>query len=1215
MLTKTDNTVENLKNLWIEIFLDKTSKVSNVADGGVLNATAYGTAKIGQKAMKDIAIVEAQLFPDNGSGEFLDKSAALYGVSPRKGALGSSTYVRVYAEVGTVYDESFVFVNKNGIRFQVDVPLTVGPTGYGYVKVRSINAGYITNVPPNTITTISPKPVGHIECTNEYYAIGGRDSEDDETFRIRIKNNNNLKSNGTIEKLTQLLQNIDDRVLRVVNAGPDDDGMFNFYIVSQNGISFSDDELSVLLEKTRNEFNLTDIDIEGNSVGIRYKNIDWFYVGSERGIDFRVDIDPSYSIADVRKNIQVALTKYLDFRFWTPGKTVQWDDLLEIVKRAEGVKFVPDEFFFPYYDEQVPINQLPRVRGFVMRNSEGIVLFDSANDLSPLFYTAEDEDVFKGLTDSSLNLTQAVYFVVKDDSGNLVPGFRISVGNNIVLTNENGEAVISVPNGEYSYTATKDKYDTATGSFVVLNAPVFIDIVTSPAPYTLFVKIDDESRNPVSGVLVTAEEKETSTDINGNASLKLKNGLHNLTIEKLGYVTVNQTILINDEDLSINITIRLRAWTTVIKVLDETNIPIQGVLVSVGENQALTDNRGEVQIGLKNGNYNVTLKKIGYNTVYETIVVQNQQISVSYKMSLFDFEVGVVVTGADSRLPLNNILVQVNDGVWQALTNNQGGVQFLLKNGEYILKISDYNYDEIEYNFNVSNANLDIPIELEFRHFETTILVVDTNQVAIPGATIVVDGETLTTNDEGQVIARLQNGTYSYSVTKIGYITRTDTVVVNGEGSSRVTTMESQPFDITFVVTGPSGNVSAANLFINGTNYTTNAQGRVVVSLINGSYNYSVSKVGYITKIDELTVFNGVATETVTLELTKYAVTFLVTGRSIPLQGVNVTVGGQTVQTNAGGVATFQLSGGTYSYVMMKEDYVQEEGSVVVNFENTNKNVELTPNNYNLKVVVRDKASSPALVSGVLVNLTGQGFALQQTTNAQGEVDFSVWSGSYIVNLSKTGYISKESEITLIGAKTEQIQIDKISTLSFDVISSDGPVEDVVVTLTGSAIQEGSSQVTTNAQGKTPNIQVVNGQYDYTAVKTGYSPVIGSGTINNANKTEQVELSFGFEIKFILKDKATNNVIPNAEILVDSTESIITSTNGEASIYLSTGTHTYKVDEEGWLSTSGNVVVETMSKTVNIETESGGGIEFHVTDNTTTNVQNAKIEIYGIPEE
>lgn len=52
MITKVSNTIANLKNLWIEMFLNKTDKVSNIADGSVLNAVAFGTAKVAQKQLK-----------------------------------------------------------------------------------------------------------------------------------------------------------------------------------------------------------------------------------------------------------------------------------------------------------------------------------------------------------------------------------------------------------------------------------------------------------------------------------------------------------------------------------------------------------------------------------------------------------------------------------------------------------------------------------------------------------------------------------------------------------------------------------------------------------------------------------------------------------------------------------------------------------------------------------------------------------------------------------------------------------------------------------------------------------------------------------------------------------------------------------------------------------------------------------------------------------
>ena len=84
MITKVNTTIQNLKNLFIEIFINKTNKVTDITENSVLNGTAFGVAKVGQKAIKDILIIEAQIFPDTASGDYLDKAAALFGVSPRQ---------------------------------------------------------------------------------------------------------------------------------------------------------------------------------------------------------------------------------------------------------------------------------------------------------------------------------------------------------------------------------------------------------------------------------------------------------------------------------------------------------------------------------------------------------------------------------------------------------------------------------------------------------------------------------------------------------------------------------------------------------------------------------------------------------------------------------------------------------------------------------------------------------------------------------------------------------------------------------------------------------------------------------------------------------------------------------------------------------------------------------------------------------------------------
>jgi len=93
----------------------------------------------------------------------------------------------------------------------------------------------------------------------------------------------------------------------------------------------------------------------------------------------------SFDIDTVRKDIQVSLAKFLDFANSTQKK-ILWDDLLEVVKNVEGVKYVPTEHFNPKTDQYIPVNQLPRIKGFKMRDLSGNILFDAANKIQPIFY-------------------------------------------------------------------------------------------------------------------------------------------------------------------------------------------------------------------------------------------------------------------------------------------------------------------------------------------------------------------------------------------------------------------------------------------------------------------------------------------------------------------------------------------------------------------------------------------------------------------------------------------------------------------------------------------------------------------------------------------------------------------------------------------------------------------------------------------------------------
>lgn len=383
--------IPELKQLFIEMLLNKTNKVTKISDQSILNGIAYGIAKIGQKAMKDIGLVETHLFPEFAFGVHLDNVADRLGISDRFGTARSSVYVRVVGTVGTAYIAGTQVFSGAGKDFEVLETKTIGDAGFSYVKLRSIDYGTNANVDPLTITKVTPEPVGHEFCINEFVATGGRDNESDDLFRKRIKDAGNLAARGTLAYLTQTFAKLNTDILKVYFQGSNTLNQSVLAVSTQNGTDLSVGELNALLEESEEYLNLTDLSPIGGLPSIEIKNIEYQPVD----ISFRVELEPTAVADSVRQDLQKLISNYFDYRFWVIGTKIEWDDLLEIVKSHPAVKYVPDTYFTPNSDILAEVNKLPRVRGFLMMDTDGGIMTDLQGVLSPIYYPANPDFSFQ----------------------------------------------------------------------------------------------------------------------------------------------------------------------------------------------------------------------------------------------------------------------------------------------------------------------------------------------------------------------------------------------------------------------------------------------------------------------------------------------------------------------------------------------------------------------------------------------------------------------------------------------------------------------------------------------------------------------------------------------------------------------------------------------------------------------------------------------------
>lgn len=383
MFTKPLSSTE-AKQLFMECLLNTTNNVSKINNNSVLGGVSYGVSKISQKVFKEIALVEAHRFIDSAFGSHLDDIAQELGIAGRFEASLSSTFLRLVGNPGTLYEQGTnVCTGTHGINFEFTEDVVIGEHGYIYAKVRSTLTGLSSNVDPLSINKISPVPSGHSYLINEVQATGGRDLEPDDLFRKRIKESINIAATDTIGKLEQVFMKINPDILRVFYQGVSDTGKNVLALVTQNGVDLTAQELSDLEDKASQYLSISDLAPFGyNSIGIELRNSSWEYVD----VDFRGELETGVDVETVRKDIQVRMTKYLDFRFWDSNKRVEWDDLLNIAKTTKGLKAVSDTNFFPHTDMIIPNNKLPRLRGMIMRDLDGNIITDVSGYLQPVYY-------------------------------------------------------------------------------------------------------------------------------------------------------------------------------------------------------------------------------------------------------------------------------------------------------------------------------------------------------------------------------------------------------------------------------------------------------------------------------------------------------------------------------------------------------------------------------------------------------------------------------------------------------------------------------------------------------------------------------------------------------------------------------------------------------------------------------------------------------------
>jgi hypothetical protein len=534
------------------------------------------------------------------------------------------------------------------------------------------------------------------------------------------------------------------------------------------------------------------------------------------------------------------------------------------------------------------------------------------------------------------------------------------------------------------------------------------------------------------------------------------------------------------------------------------------------------------------------------------------------------------------------------------------------------------------------------------------------NSIPVTGASIAVSGQTLTTDINGEAVADLVDGTHSYVVSKTGFNDFNGSVTVSG-GAENVSVAlnesSASQYSVTFNVTDGSAGIEGASLAIDGQTLTTNASGEANINLENGTYNYVATKNGFDDFNGSVTVDN--AEENVSVILTEsttpqYTVTFNVTDGATAIEAASVAIDGETLTTNASGVATIDLENGTYNYTVTKSGYDSFNGSVEVNSSAISVDVTLneTSNDYYTVPFVEnfDNAVTPALPEGWAVeNNNSDAYSWETSTSSpfsganslkiryNSAADMDDWAVSkgimleagqnYSVSFyykSQSSYFTENLTVYLLESQVGNVQSGveltdlqgiasteyQLATIDNVTVSSTGlyyigfhgnslanmynlyvdelavntasSVDTYTVTFNvtdGSTAIEGASvaindeTLTTNASG-VATIELENGTYNYIVTKNGFDDFNGTVVVNNAADNASVTLTEStaphYAVTFNVTDGST--AIEGASVAING-ETLTTNASGIATIDMVNGSYNYIVNKNGYQEINGSVVV------------------------------------------
>lgn len=637
-----------------------------------------------------------------------------------------------------------------------------------------------------------------------------------------------------------------------------------------------------------------------------------------------------------------------------------------------------------------------------------------------------------------------VTFMVTDAMGGQgIEGASVAVGAMRVVTDADGQAKLTLTEGDQEYVVSMVGYKDKAGRVTVSANTGGVSVSLEQQKFLVSVAVRDAKGQPIKDAKVTFGGQELATEADGKAIFgEMPNGKYEYRVEREQYAERVGEVYVKGEAKRVDVVLEAKKLGVAFvamrdgqPILTRAKLELKAEATGVEYGPYYANGAGRVECLLLPGRYVYTMIAPGYKSESGSVeFLAQKEVGVEMILESVQFEVKVV--DKDQRGVENAVVSLVSTAAGSALpskkTNAAGTVEFEVHVGDYAMTVDHPLYNKVERPVRVTDVWHCEEVALSK---EVAVLFVVRYASGVPaeGATISVKNHaSRKTNAEGKATFSLTKGErIEYSVTPPpaakDYAPIVGVTYQVNDGTPIDITLPAMG-EVAFTVVGVDGKPleSVLVIQIDGRKQKRTTEGDGVAEFSDAQgveYHFDFELSGYepiknyAFKLDK-----EKCTETIILRK-PYVLTY-----NEPAHGIlSIMCEGETMVNNAkileGKVLTIAAiaDAGYCVETLEVNGNPFENGQPVEVSGNVDVSVSFKKVHYYVVTfVVKDEAGKA--IDGAAVEANGQ-----KVKSESGMVELKLADGEYDYKVTKEGYDVFSGKVTVAGAdRTENVTLKKM---------------------------------------------------------------------------------------------------------------------------------------------------------------------------------------------